>query len=224
MANSLVKKLASEDNAVMTIENTDRHVLHLPIKSFKVPSSGPVSREFLTQNNINIFHYEETKNPKLPNLDELELSDAGDKKSMNSNVKAVLADVFRRYSELTKGTSFDRRVTIAYTYEKGVDEKGKETSLRKVRYGAVIFRNDKKEQHCEHYDRSAHTWTAIRRLMNQPVKCELHFESLPQFKKALRKKVHRLGVQAKKSGNNGTFKFVHENNTNVMLTNQLDTQ
>lgn len=82
-----------------------------------------------------------------------------------------------------------RRVVIAYKYEK--DEK---SSLRHVQYGACVFKQEKDSK--ETFDKRAHNWTAINRLMNFPVKVELHFDSISQFNKDLRKCLFKRGVQA----------------------------
>ena len=81
---------------------------------------------------------------------------------------------------------------------KGKDADGKETMERFVTYGAVVFRKDTKKEdsdanpddndvkpnneetdtdNVELYDKSAHTWTAINRLMNYGVSVKLYFKN-----------------------------------------------
>jgi hypothetical protein len=209
LAKAFNNMMSSDSRTVATMTNNDRHVLKIPLKSLKIPCSGPLSIEFLKANNINIFHYEEPEILKVPDHDSVE----------DENVREVL----RRYAEMTRGVEPKRRITIAYTYTKGKDKDGKETSLRYVTYGAVIFRNDSRKR--EAYDRSAHTRTAINRLMNHGIKCELHFDNLAQFKVDLRKVVHRKGVSThRRTSSKASFKLITEDVTNVVMATTPSTE
>lgn len=209
LATALNEMMTNDSRAVATMSNNDRQILKIPLKSLKIPRSGPLSIEYLKANNISIFHYEEPKMLKVPDHDSVE----------DENVREVL----RRYAEMTRGVEPKRRVTIAYTYTKGQDKDGKETSLRYVTYGAVIFRNDSGKR--EAYDRSAHTRTAINRLMNYGIKCELHFDNLAQFKVDLRKVVHRKGVSTHgRTSSKASFKLITEDVTNVVMATTPSTE
>jgi hypothetical protein len=86
-----------------------------------------------------------------------------------------------------------RRIVIAYKYEKGSETV---PSQRNVTYGACVFKTsvDSKES----FDRRGHNWTAINRLLTRPVKVELHFHTVDQFNKDLRKCLFKYHVQGHK--------------------------
>jgi hypothetical protein len=121
-----------------------------------------------------------------------------------------------------------RKVTIAYTYIKGdevralsqEDVKPGDQYKRFVKYGATIFHDESdKTGKKEVYNKQSHNWTAISRLLNAPVSCELNFYSAYQFKKELRKFMfdkQNYGVSTRKATK--YFQFDTDNVTNVALT------
>lgn len=118
----------------------------------------------------------------------------------------------------------NRKVTIAYQYEKGT---GVESFKRFVKYGACVFRKsitrsdvDTKSTNKkpEVWDKNGHSQTAIRRLMNAPVRCELTFTSIDNFNKDLRKQLFKRGVEDKEHAVPKTFNLVSEETTQVDLT------
>lgn len=127
-----------------------------------------------------------------------------------------------------------RQVTIAYTYVKGDQMKAltQEAVLpgdkdkRYVKYGAVVFRDEsEKTGKKEVYDKNSHTWSAIARLLNAPVSCELDFCNIYQFKKKLRKFLFdkkNYGVSKRKTTK--YFHFDTDNVTDVALTSTNDNE
>ena len=220
-----LQKQMKEGNAMVTLSKNERQSIKLPIKTFKTPRNGPVSPEFLKENGINIFHYTEPKVCKVP-----------------SNVKTSdeIDEILKHYAKIMQSVTPKRRITIAYKFTKGKNADGKETMERFVTYGAVVFRKDTKKEdsdanpddndvkpnneetdtdNVELYDKSAHTWTAINRLMNYGVSVKLYFKDIPQFKQDLRKCLFKHGVCTRnKTTVKPSFKIVREDITNVLLT------
>lgn len=108
----------------------------------------------------------------------------------------------------------DRRITIAYQYEKGT---GKESHKRFVKYGATIHRDDMKNGKHEVYDKNGHTWTAISRLMNQGIKCVLTFNHIYQFRQDLRKYLLSRGCY-NKNATKSSFQLITDNIMDMSLT------
>jgi len=113
----------------------------------------------------------------------------------------------------------NRRTIIAYQYEKGT---GHQSNKRFVKYGATIHRDEMTNGKHEMYDKSGHTWTAISRLMNQPVKCELSFDNILQFKYDLRRFLFKRGCYDK-TATKKTFQVVIDDKTNLLLASSENT-
>jgi hypothetical protein len=106
-----------------------------------------------------------------------------------------------------------RRITIAYQYDKGT---GNQSYKRFVKYGATIHRDDAKNGKHEAYDKNGHTWTAINRLMNQGIKCEISFNTIFQFKQDLRKFLVTHGCYDK-NAEKSSFHLVTDHITELSL-------
>lgn len=103
-----------------------------------------------------------------------------------------------------------RRITIAYSYQKG---NGNQASMRYVTYGAVVFRGGKGEK----YNKNNHTMTAIHRLQTRPVECQLAFVNIYDFKLQLRKQLFKKGVQSVRKQTKPHFVLGYKNDNSVSV-------
>lgn len=188
----LVKKMHTlvKDDKGFDWVTSDRMQVKVPIKRQHVPKQGPISSEFIKTNRINIFHYD--------GLTRTREVTGEDGQTKEIKLKPLTPEG-------------NRRVTIAYKYK--IDDK--DTTLRHVEYGAVVFNPDPKKSH-ESYDKSGHTRTAIDRLMNSPVTCKLHFHNIVQFKKDLRKFLFTHKTQGQKKVH-GSFTVTVDNSKKLSL-------
>lgn len=117
-----------------------------------------------------------------------------------------------------------RRVTIAYQYVKGDQKNISEKDKRFIKYGATIFNDQSNNLKKDVYNKNDHTWTAIRRLLNAPVECELNFYNIRQFKKDLRKFLFDKKYGVSKRQKPKYFHFETDNITNVTLSNDKNSE